>query len=56
MTGFIGPIVNVTPLEVSPLYTTAKIAVPGDAIKAAGTDAVNWAVLTNVVPSADPFH
>jgi len=39
-----------------PGFTTVTVAVPAEAIELAGTDAVSWVVLTNVVVRADPFH
>lgn len=42
--------------EVWPAALTVTAAVPGDAIKDAGTAAVSRLLLTNVVASADPFH
>jgi hypothetical protein len=58
-TGF-GPVtVNVCPAEVPPPgvgLKTVTEAVPAVAISEAGTAAVNWVALTNVVVKATPFH
>lgn len=35
---------------------TVRLAVPGEAIRLAGTTAVNWFALTNVVAREEPFH
>ncbi len=42
--------------EVWPVEDTPTDAVPGVAIKLAGTEAVSCAAETNVVVSADPFQ
>jgi hypothetical protein len=39
-------IVNVAPADVTPPLVTAMVAVPAEAIKLAGTDAVTWVPLT----------
>jgi hypothetical protein len=52
-----GRIVNVTGFDVAPPgFTTATLAVPGEAVRLAGTEAVNCVALTNTVESAEPFH
>ncbi|MGA2113575.1 MAG: hypothetical protein ABSH56_02355 [Bryobacteraceae bacterium] len=49
--------VKFTPLEVPPLgFNTDTAAVPAEAIRLAGTEAVDWVALTKVVESAAPFH
>jgi hypothetical protein len=51
------PIVNVTAFDVAPPgFATVTLAVPDEAIRLAGTEAVNCVALTNVVESAEPFH
>jgi hypothetical protein len=49
-------IVKVAPPEVTPLSTTVTVAVPGAAMRLAGTWAVNCVALTKVVVSAVVFH
>ncbi len=39
-----------------PVLTAVTLALPGAAIRLAGTIAVNWVALTNVVVRAAPFH
>src|SRR3982074_1567713 len=61
MTGMLPaePIVKVRARDVPPPgagLNTVTLAVPGEAILAAGTVAVNCPVLTNVVVKAVPFH
>ena len=56
ITGFGGPIVKLTPLEVIPPDSTLTVAVPADAIKFDGTEAVNWVTFAKLVATADPFH
>ncbi len=48
--------VNAAPPDVTPPDTTVIVAVPGDAIRPADTDAVTCVVLTYDVDSADPFQ
>ncbi len=54
----VGPVMgNVTAVDgVPPVFTAVMLAFPTVAIKLAGTVAVNWAELTNVVESPPPFH
>jgi hypothetical protein len=50
-------IVNTTVFDTGPvLFLTVTFAVPATATFAAGTVAVSWLALTNVVASAGPFH
>jgi hypothetical protein len=56
MTGYGGPIVKLALLETSPPDSTVTVPVPGEAMRFAGTDAVNWVELTKAVANADPFH
>ena len=49
-------IVKVAPPEVTPLSTTVTVAVPGAAMRLAGTWAVNCVAPTKLVVSAVPFH
>jgi hypothetical protein len=49
--------VNVYELEFAPPgLTTVMLALPAEAIKLAGTVAVNWLALTKLVESGVPFH
>jgi hypothetical protein len=48
--------VNVNPAEVPPAVVTVTLAVPTKAIRLAGTAAVSWLELTNVVVSAVLFQ
>jgi hypothetical protein len=51
--------VNVTEVDVldgGPGFVTVTEAVPAVATRAAGTIAVSWLALTNVVASPEPFH
>lgn len=48
--------VNVAPGDVPIAVVTVTLAVPGVAIRLAGTAAVSWLTLMNVVVSAGPFH
>jgi hypothetical protein len=54
----IGPglIVKVAPEDVTPPLATVIVVVPAEAIRLAGTEAVNCVALTNVVGNAVPFH
>jgi hypothetical protein len=49
-------VVKVKLLDVVPPEATVIAAVPAVAIRAAGTAAVSWLALTNVVDSPEPFH
>ena len=51
-----GLMVKVAPAEAPPAVVTVTLAVPGTAIKAAGTVALSWPALTNVVASAVAPH
>ena len=51
-----GSMVKFTPDDVTPPETTVMVAVPGDAIRLADTDAVNCVALTYVVDRAEPFQ
>ena len=48
--------VNVAPADVTPFSTTVTVTVPGEAMRFAGTWAVNWLEFTKVVVSAVLFH
>jgi hypothetical protein len=48
--------VNVAPSDVPRLVVTVTVAVPGVAIRLAGTVAVSWLVPTNAVASGVPFQ
>ena len=50
-------VTNVSTLEKTPApFWTLTLALPVVAIRLAGTAAVNWALVTKVVLSGDPFH
>src|ERR1019366_9125888 len=48
--------VKVRALDGPPSLSTVTVAVPLAAMRAAGTAAVNWEALTNLVTSGAPFH
>jgi hypothetical protein len=48
--------VKVAPADVTPFSTTVTVAVPAEAMRFAGTWAVNWLEFTKVVVSAVLFH
>src|ERR1035441_9558526 len=48
--------VKASAFDVAPSPATVTLAVPAVAMRAAGTLAVNWEALTNVVASGAPFH
>src|ERR1017187_4339006 len=50
------PMVKASAFDVAPSPATVMLAVPAVAMSAAGTLAVNWDALTNVVASGAPFH
>src|ERR1019366_4448164 len=50
------PMVKAIAFDVAPSPATVMLAVPAVAMSAAGTLAVNWDALTNVVASGAPFH
>src|ERR1039458_630583 len=50
------PMVKASAFDVAPSPATVMLAVPAVAMSAAGTLAVNWDALTNVVGSGAPFH
>jgi hypothetical protein len=56
MTGTAGLMVNVDAGDVPAVVVTVTLAVPVVAIRLAGTAAVTWVALTNVVVSAVEFH
>ena len=56
MVGLGGLIVKMKVLEALPEDSTVTNAVPDDASRLVGTDAVNCVALTKVVANADPFH
>ena len=56
MVGVTLTILKLYPLDVAPPETTVIVAVPGLAIKLAGTVAANCVPLTYTVVRAEPFH
>src|ERR1017187_2722591 len=49
-------IAKVRVLDGPPSLSTVTVAVPLAAMRGAGTAAVNWVALTNLVTSGAPFH
>lgn len=52
-----GLIVKVSALDgAASVFSTVTLALPAEAIKLAGTEAVTWVALTKVVEIGEPFH